>query len=50
MLISPYIYYFRATSLAPLCLVRSPARCYCADRSFDVLPLKRDQPIHWGCV
>jgi hypothetical protein len=33
---SPYYsYYFRATSMALLCLVRLMARCYCADR--DVL-------------
>jgi hypothetical protein len=29
---SNYGYYFRATSMAPLCLARAPGRCYCADR------------------
>jgi hypothetical protein len=33
-------YYFRATSIAPMCLVRPTARCYCADREVEVPPLR----------
>jgi|HubBroStandDraft_2_1064218.scaffolds.fasta_scaffold19269_2 hypothetical protein len=33
-------YYFRATSIARLCLVRLTARCYCADRDIEVPPLR----------
>src|SRR5580704_15880785 len=45
-------YYFRATSIARLCLVRLTARCYCADRDIEVPPLKdhRSRSGIWGGV
>jgi hypothetical protein len=43
-------YYFRATLMAPMCLVRVKARCYCADRAY-VPPLGSvNWPIRLGVV
>jgi hypothetical protein len=45
-------YYFRATHMAPMCLVRLRARCYCADRDIKVPPLRINEvdPEFGGCL
>jgi hypothetical protein len=35
---SDYLYYFRATLMAPMCLAGFQARCYCADRATSSSP------------
>jgi len=44
-----YFHYFRAISIALLCLVRLKARCYCADREISSSPGDPRKSIrNWG--